>query len=255
MKKWVNSPININGYVVIKDYGRIDNQRRGIVKCKHCGNEFETNLYHVHNRLSCGCVKSKKMNQLPKEINGFKIVRDLGRSTTRKAIVICKVCGNQYEAQAYYLKDRKHCGCLRGKELKCSYRKTHPRLLRIYKGMKSRCYNKKDRCFHLYGAKGIAMDDQWIECVDDFFNWSLNNGYKDDLSIDRIDGLKGYSPDNCRWVTTKDQARNTSRIKMSLEIAFEIRSNINRYSIAEFAREYNVCRATISNIIKNKSWI
>ena len=160
-----------------------------------------------------------KWQPLPEEINGFKIIKDLGRigGKTRKAIVVCKICSRNYEAQVYYLKNRKHCGCLRPIEMQCSYRRSHPRLVTIYKGMRARCYYEKDICYKSYGGKGITICNEWLENADDFCKWSLKNGYASGLSIDRKDNSKNYCPENCQWSDTKVQARNRFGVKLSME--------------------------------------
>lgn len=94
------------------------------------------------------------------------------------------------------------------KEYKKKYyfaHKTSNRLRYIWNGMKSRC-----RPGHkYYGDQGISVCDEWLD-FDVFKSWALNNGYDDTLTIDRINNVLGYSPDNCRWVTRSQQQRNTS---------------------------------------------
>lgn len=84
------------------------------------------------------------------------------------------------------------------------------RLYRIWCGMKNRCYNPNEPNYKRYGAKGITVCDEWKDNFEAFRKWALNNGYQDDLSIDRKDGKSGYSPDNCRWATSKEQNNNLS---------------------------------------------
>lgn len=99
------------------------------------------------------------------------------------------------------------------------------RLNRIYYCMRTRCLNPNFKEFKHYGGRGISICKEWInpEVVAlgrygratkgwlAFKNWAILNGYKDSLTLDRIDNNKGYSPDNCRWVTMKTQCNNTRR--------------------------------------------
>ena len=85
------------------------------------------------------------------------------------------------------------------------------RLYRIWCNMKSRCYAKCNKTNSAYGAKGITVCDEWKNSFITFKNWAINNGYTDDLSIDRINNDGNYEPSNCRWVGRHTQLRNTSR--------------------------------------------
>lgn len=76
--------------------------------------------------------------------------------------------------------------------------------------MKCRCTDTKNNKYYLYGGRGITVCDEWQEFMP-FYDWAMANGYKDDLTIDRIDSDKGYSPDNCRWATYKEQNNHLKR--------------------------------------------
>ena len=75
--------------------------------------------------------------------------------------------------------------------------------------MRRRCGDPKDAGYRNYGERGITVCDEWVNDYAAFREWSNANGYADDLTIDRIDNDKGYSPDNCRWTTMKVQSNNT----------------------------------------------
>ena len=77
--------------------------------------------------------------------------------------------------------------------------------------MLRRCRNPNATDFRRYGACGIAVCDEWQNSFAKFKEWSIENGYSDELSLDRIKSSLGYSPDNCRWATTTEQARNVRK--------------------------------------------
>lgn len=81
------------------------------------------------------------------------------------------------------------------------------RLYTVWQSMKARCSNIKNRDYSAYGMRGISVCNDW-ELFSNFFDWAVNNGYKPGLSIDRIDFNGNYCPENCRFVTAKEQARN-----------------------------------------------
>ena len=137
----------------------------------------------------------------------------------------------------------KSCGCL-SKEITSEMSRTHgmsdTRLYRIYKKMYRRCYKPKTKSFENYGGRGITICTEWLgeHGFENFAKWSTENGYNDNLSIDRKDNDKGYSPENCRWVNYKDQGNNRSTCHYILYkyYVFPITIwgeiiNVNRYTL------------------------
>lgn len=117
----------------------------------------------------------------------------------------------------------KSCGCL-NYEKKCDTKNKHRKfkyrnmvLYNRWRGMKKRCYVKSSTSYSSYGGRGIEVCDEWKNNFGAFQDWALKNGYKPELSLDRIDVNGNYEPSNCRWVTNSVQ-QNNKRNTVYLEI-------------------------------------
>jgi hypothetical protein len=84
-------------------------------------------------------------------------------------------------------------------------------LYKKWDSMKQRCYNKKNDFYHRYGGRGIKMCDEWLNNFKSFYDWSMENGWRKDLTIDRIDSNKNYEPSNCRYIPSRLNTLNTNK--------------------------------------------
>lgn len=182
-----------------------------------------------------------------KRYGRLTVVKRVYKDEKKNSYWLCKCdCGNETIVIAANLKSgqSKSCGCLR-KEVSTTHGKGGTRLYHIYKSMKNRTTNPNYKEYKYYGGRGIKICDEWLNDFEKFYDWSVSNGYKDDLTIDRIDVNGNYSPCNCRWVTMKEQQNNrrnnhiityhgeTHTVKQwaeKLEINYNtLLSRINRY--------------------------
>ena len=159
----------------------------------------------------------------------------------------CKCdCGNEKEILGTHLLQGtiKSCGCYNSEQVskraKTKQIIPNKRIRHIWELMKSRCYNNKNISFKNYGDRGIKICDEWLDKKNgliNFYNWSMENGYREDLSIDRIDIDGNYEPSNCRWVSWKKQCnnkRNNIKIKYNGE-SENVCYFIQKYSLNKFA--------------------
>jgi len=158
-------------------------------------------------------------------------------------------CGNVKSIIAHNVKRGAtiSCGCYQKANHHNAHRihgLAHTRIDHIYKTMIARCYYPTNKSYDRYGAKGITVCEEWRNDRVSFYNWSFAHGYRDDLTIDRIDPLKGYSPENCRWVDyiTQNNHRKTNR--------FETIDGVT-HTVAEWSRISGIAQTTIGNRLRS----
>lgn len=169
------------------------------------------------------------MRKLVNDLTGKKFGRltviGVADDGKRKTSYICQCdCGNatKVRADALIAGTTKSCGCLKRESDRKNVSKVPSnlimkdrgfkvggtRLYSIWQGMKSRCYRKSTPCYERYGGRGIRVCEEWENDYLAFYNWAVNNGYSDDLTIDRINPDGNYEPNNCHWATNEQQGNN-----------------------------------------------
>lgn len=133
-----------------------------------------------------------------------------------------------------------------------SHHMNNTRLHTIWKNMKQRCYNPKRNRYQWYGGKGIKVCDEWLSFAP-FADWSLANGYTDDLVLDREDSDKDYCPENCQWVTVVENSRKATierfgKVEGDVPVEYQGRTQ----KISEWAAECGIPYKNLYNrLLKN----
>ena len=175
---------------------------------------------------------------------------------TKRTFWLCKCkCGNVVSVRSDMLGVKTFsCGCLKkeqdGKNLgRFTTGESHSRLASTWYHIKARCYNPKQNLYECYGGRGISVCDEWRDDFIKFKEWAINNGYSDDLTIDRIDVDGNYEPTNCRWATLQDQLNN-KRNTLWIEHNGKWKSLAEAYKEEETTVTYQTVRERYHNGIR-----
>lgn len=166
---------------------------------------------------------------------------------------LCKCdCGNEKIVLLDDLKSgrTKSCGCLSDenrRRVNTKHGMTGTRIYAEWLSMKARCYNKETKSYSRYGGRGISVCKEWKDDFMAFHDWAVCNGYNDDLTIERKDVNGNYCPENCCWITAKEQARNR---RTTLKIKDE--KGNEKYAM-DIAKE-NGIRMSVVIARKNRGW-
>lgn len=120
-------------------------------------------------------------------------------------------CGNERIVHVSSLHNVRSCGCAKKTKthgMSRGSKHKHTGLFQRWSNIKDRCCNPKSKDYGRYGGRGITICDEWKLDYVSFYNWAIANGYSEGLQIDRKDNSKGYSPDNCRWASPKENSNN-----------------------------------------------
>lgn len=193
----------------------------------------------------------------------MELIEDLGTfrnntksKTEKRGLFLCAGCNQTVIKRMDAGLKANSCGCLWPKKRKVKHGKSGSVLYQKWAAMKARCCLKSNKSYLNYGGRGIIVCDAWHEFLN-FKIWAEKNGYKDFLSIERINNDGNYCPSNCTFITMAKQQRNRQDTKLNTTKVKIIRwlwdeTNLTQRQIGVF---YDVSAKYVSKVIRNKVWI
>lgn len=187
-----------------------------------------------------------------KKFFSLTVLKKLSVDKHRETCWLCKCdCGNTYIAKSYGLthgvtKCCRECTIKKIGEANVKYGKYSKSLYHAYTNMKTRCGNPNYCLYHRYGGRGIKICEEWENSFGAFLEWSLKNGYSDELTLDRINNNGDYCPENCRWTTRVKQSNNRSTNRM-------VTINGETDTLANWARRSGIKYGTLQRRVE-KGW-
>ena len=226
------------GRLTVMDFDKTDTHAsKFICKCD-CGNikSIRGSYLKSGKTTSCGCKKherraedltGKRFGRL--QVTGFNRIGDRGKSYWD---CICD-CGNKIIAERSSLicGHTMSCGC-KQRDAVTKHGMSNGSLYKTWQGMKRRCTNPNHEAYDRYGGRGIGITEDWYD-FEKFRDWAINNGYKENLTIDRINNDDGYCPENCRWTDWITQNNNTRWNRL-------ITYNNITHTVADWSRILNI---------------
>lgn len=193
-------------------------------------------------------MPNNKNNLVGKRFGKLTVISENGRSNHGDKIWLCRCdCGKITTSYTSILNRgyKMSCGCEVGSNFR-THNHSKERLYSIWKDIKSRCNNPHEKAYNNYGGRGITICDEWSDYMV-FRTWALSHGYRDDLTIDRIDVNGNYEPSNCRWATIKEQARNK---RDTIWVSYKGQTKC----LTEWAEILNINQATLRHRICDYGW-
>lgn len=182
----------------------------------------------------------KIINLKGQKFGRLTVIKDVGRNNHGSILWLCQCdCGNKKVVNSGDLRkgNVSSCGCIRKTQL-LKHGDSGTRLYNIWCDIKKRCYNHNCVAYKNYGGRGIKVCNEWLNNYQSFKVWSLDNGYDDTLTIDRINNNGDYEPGNCRWVDMIMQANNTRK-----NVYIEYKGKIK--TISQWSKILNMNPSTI----------
>lgn len=190
------------------------------------------------------------MNNIPQDLTGKTfgrwtvIARAPSRGATKKARWYCRCsCGTERDVAGVSLRRgfSKSCGCLH--KFPLTHGATGSAEYDAWAGINQRCYTPTNNHYNEYGARGITVCERWRQSFENFYT-DMGPKPTKEHSLDRINNNGPYSPDNCRWATTRQQNRNTRRNVM-------LTHNGETLCVAEWAERIGINRYRLYSRLKS----
>lgn len=218
-------------------------------KCLLCGKEFSRRISAIKRNVygNCGC-KSLQYDLEGKKFGLLTVIKPIGLNARKEKIWECVCeCGEVVHRTSYSLRKIIKTGCknCQNKIVGEKNRKGHhysKRLFECWVNMKTRATNKNQDVNNRYVNRGITICDDWAKNYYSFENWALENGYEENLTLDRIDNNKGYEPNNCKWSNKTQQANNRRTNKI-------IEYKGKKDTLANWCRNLNVKYSKIQYLL------
>ena len=191
----------------------------------------------------------RRLNLVGKRFGRLVVLRFSGINKNGNSTWVCRCdCGTEKVVSGAHLQSgaSTSCGCIRREQLQ-THGGSKTRLYGIWNAMKARCYNPHNNRYAIYGGRGITICDEWRDDFEAFSQWAYTHGYRDDLTIDRIDNDQGYFPENCQWSTAKTQANNKSNNNVLTYMG-------ETHTVAEWAEKYGLDYHTLLNRLRTSKW-
>ncbi|RAU96847.1 hypothetical protein [Paenibacillus sp. YN15] len=189
-----------------------------------------------------------------KVFGNFTVV-GINRRHSRGNSWLCRcICGKELVLATVYIvgnktrRPNKSCGCT---EYKYDGKvQEHFRIYSIWHNLVGRCYKSERKNYERFGGKGVYVCDEWKDDFIPFLNWSLENGYSEELTLMRVDIKKPYEPDNCKWSDDCSKAQNKGILRNNKTGKTGVGKRKDGTFIAYIQRNYKNRRLGVFNTLE-----